>query len=164
MAGANGTTLSIKAARPAIGVDGQVDESLARGLLSLMIVESSAGLYRCEAQFGNWGSKDRSIGYLYFDRQTLDFGKRFAVKIDRDSIFEGRIVGLEAVYPAGQPPRLTVLAEDRFQDLRMTRRTRTFENIADSDLIDQIAQDHRLTSDIDVSGPTHALPAQVNQT
>ena len=43
--------------------------SLAEGLLSLPIVENIDGLYRCEATFGNWGTKDGSLGFLYFDRQ-----------------------------------------------------------------------------------------------
>jgi len=163
MAGSNGTTLSVKAARPTIAVVGQADASLAAGLLSLTIVENSAGLYRCEAQFGNWGSTNNTVGFLYFDRQTLDFGKAFAVKLGQDAIFDGRIVGLEAIYPEGHPPRLTVLAEDRFQDLRMTRRTRTFDNVSDADLVNHIASDHGLTPSVDVAGPTHKVLAQVNQ-
>jgi phage protein D len=56
-----------------------------------------------------------------------------------------------------------VLADDKLQDLRMTRRTRTFADKSDSDAMRSIASDHSLTSDIDVSGPTHKVLAQVNQ-
>src|SRR5258705_8493580 len=45
----------------------------------------------------------------------------------RDTLFEGRIMALEGQFPEGRQPQLVVLAEDRFQDLRMTRRTRTFK-------------------------------------
>jgi phage protein D len=163
MAGSNGTTLSVRPARPTITIGGQSDTSLAQGLRSLTIVENCAGLYRCEAQFGNWGAKDNGVGFLYFDRQTLDFGKAFGIKLEQDSIFDGRIVGLEAVFPEGQPPRLTVLAEDRFQDLRMTRRTRTFADVTDSDVVNHIASDHGLTPKVDLTGPGHKILAQVNQ-
>jgi phage protein D len=58
---------------------------------------------------------------------------------------------------------INVLAEDRFQDLRMTRRTRSFEDTSDADLFSLIANDHGLTSDVDVTGPKHKVLAQVNQ-
>ena len=45
----------------------------------------------------------------------------------------------------------------------MTRRTRTFEDVTDSDVFNQIAADHGLTPSIDAAGPTHRVVAQVNQ-
>src|SRR5262252_7055013 len=118
--------------RPAIFVGGKEEAELAGGLLGLTIVENISGLYRCEANFGNWGDKDNQTGFLYFDRKLLDFGKDFQVKLKDDTLFEGRIMGLEAGFPEGQPPQINVLAEDRFQDLRMTRRTRSFCDVSDA--------------------------------
>jgi phage protein D len=46
----------------------------------------------------------------------------------------------------------------------MTRRTRTWENVTDSDVFSQIAGDHGLTPDVSASGPQHKVLAQVNQT
>src|SRR5258705_13809161 len=124
--------VAIKAARPTIAVGGQDDDALADGLLNLQIVETVSGVYRCEAVFGNWGSKDNGLGFLYFDRQLFDFGKAFKVTIGSDVVFDGRITGLEANFPDGRAPDLNVLAEDRFQDLRMTRRTRPFTSASGS--------------------------------
>lgn len=45
----------------------------------------------------------------------------------------------------------------------MTRRTRTFEDVSDGDVIQQVASQHGLQSDVDVDGPTYRLLAQVNQ-
>jgi phage protein D len=56
-----------------------------------------------------------------------------------------------------------VLAEDRLQDLRMTRRTRTFEDVSDRDVIDQIAAAQSLRTEVDIDGPTYPVLAQVNQ-
>jgi phage protein D len=153
----------IRAARPTIAIDGRDNASLADGLLNLQIVEAVSGVYRCEALFGNWGTKDNNLGFLYFDRQLLDFGKGLKVKIGSSVIFDGRVTGLEANFPDGRAPEINVLAEDRFQDLRMTRRTRTFADVSDSDVMSQIAGDHGLTGNVDVSGPTHKVLAQVNQ-
>jgi uncharacterized protein len=154
---------SIRIARPSILVAGENQPVLAEGLASLQVIETVEGLFRCEALVGNWGTKNNSLGFLYFDRQLLDFGKAFAVRIDRDTVFDGRIMGLEAHFPDGRPPRLTVLAEDRFQDLRMTRRTRSFANISDADLMRQIAGDHGLQADVELPGPSHRVLTQVNQ-
>jgi len=45
----------------------------------------------------------------------------------------------------------------------MTRRTRTFADASDSDVMNKIAQDHGLQPNIDISGPTYKVLAQVNQ-
>ena len=45
----------------------------------------------------------------------------------------------------------------------MTRRTRTFEDLTDADLFNQIAQAHGLTASVDVLGPKHKVIAQLNQ-
>jgi phage protein D len=156
-------TKGFKDARPTISVAGKDDPTLGLGLLSLMIVENTNGLYRCEATFNNWGSIDHSIGFLYFDRRTLEFGKSFKVKLGSDMLFNGRILGLEAHYPEGRSPELAILAEDRFQDLRMTRRTRTFTNVGDADVLRRIASEHGLIAVVDITGPTHKVLAQVNQ-
>jgi phage protein D len=150
--------------RPTFVVDGQSRATLADGLLSMSIVEDVDGLYRCEATFGNWGSgSGTTLDYLYFDRSVLEFGKTFVVKLGNDTLFEGAITGLEGQFPAGRSPEVTVLAEDRLQDLRMTRRTRTFTDLDDAGVIRQIAGDHGLTADVSLNGPTHKVLAQVNQ-
>jgi phage protein D len=154
---------NIRSARPTLLVGGKENASLAEGLLSLVIVENTSGLYRCETLLGNLGTTGNGLGFLYFDRSILDFGKRFEVKIGGETLFDGRIMGLEAVFPQDDAPKLRLLAEDRFQDLRMTRRTRAFADTSDADAFRQISNEHGLTPDVDITGPTHKLLAQVNQ-
>lgn len=149
--------------RPSFVVGGQEKPELFGGLTELSIAENTSGLYRCEARFGNWGTKDNEVDFLYFDRQVLDFGKDFQVKLGGASLFDGRLMGLEAGFPEGQAPEISVLAEDRFQDLRMTRRTRTFADVSDADVFSQIASDHGLSPSVDAAGPTYKVLAQVNQ-
>lgn len=156
------------ASRPEIKVDGTAQPSLGDVLLiSLFVEETTLGLFRCEAHFGNWGPKNDSADFLLFDRQTIDFGKEFSVSFGapgaQTEVFKGRITGIEAQYPPQRPPELTVLAEDRFQDLRMERRTRSFENMSDEDVIRQLASQHGLTPQVDIDGPTYRVLTQVNQ-
>lgn len=154
---------NIQAARPTIKVGGREDASLAQGLLGLTIIDAASGMARCEATFGNWGPSGGDVGFRYFDRQTLDFGKALAIEVAGARLFDGRITAIEGGFREGGGPEIGVLAEDRFQDLRMTRRTRTFESVSDADLMQRIASDHSLTPDVDLPGSTHAVIAQVNQ-
>ena len=154
---------ALRAARPTIVLAGQESPSLGQGMLALRLEESVTGMASCELAIGNWGPTGGGTGFLYFDRRDLDFGKDLAVRLGNDSLFAGRITGLEGQFPDGTPPSLMILAEDRFQDLRMTRRTRTFENLTDAALIRQIASDHGLDPDVTLDGPTHRVLAQVNQ-
>jgi phage protein D len=153
----------LRVSRPTFQVGGKDESDLASALLRLNVCENTAGLYHCEAVFGNWGPKDNSTGFLYFDRDKLEFGKSFKVALGSDVLFEGRVMALEASFPEGRPPEITVLAEDRFQDLRMTRRTRTFSDVSDSDVISQIANEHGLSPSLNLSGPSYKVLAQVNQ-
>jgi phage protein D len=162
-----GAPVGIVSAEAAIEIEGELYPELVAGLVSLVVEETTDGLYRCEARFGNWGSVQGAPGYLYFDREVLDFGSELVVRMgaadSSDEIFRGRISALEAQYSASAPPGLVVLAEDQAQSLRVKRRTRVFEDMSDADVFDQIARDNSLQAEIDVSGPTHAILAQVNQ-
>jgi phage protein D len=164
----NDTQTTYYPSRPNLRIDGDLQQALGEDLLqTLMVEETTLGLFRCEATFSNWGPKDNEVGFLLFDRQLLDFGKTLSVEFgpqeDSGPVFAGRITGLEARYPPARPPEFLVLAEDRFQDLRMERRTRTFEDVTDEDVIRQIASQHGLTAEVDVDGPTYRVLAQVNQ-
>ena len=148
---------------PTVHVGGAEKPELTAQLVELTVRDDALGLYRCEAEFGNWGEKNGRIGYRYFDRALLDFGKAFRVTYAGATLFDGRVMGIEAAFPDGAPPRILVLADDRLQDLRMTRRTRTFADVSDADVVRTVASDHSLSPSIDMPGPTHKVLAQVNQ-
>ena len=158
-----------QASRPRLAVNDEFNRELGESTLrSLLVEESTQGLFRCEASFANQGPvPGRTADYRFFDRQLLDFGKAFSVAFgppgEAGPVFAGRITGLEASYFGDRGPELLVLAEDRFQDLRMERRTRTFEDMTDADVFKAVVQDHGLTPRIDVDGPRHRILAQVNQ-
>jgi uncharacterized protein len=154
--------------RPVLTVSGNTQTLLSDRLLGLVVEETVDGLYHAEATFANFDQlSSGGIGFVYFDRQLLDFGKSFTIQmgggIASATIFTGRIMAIEGRFPHLPPPEILIAAEDRLQDLRMTRRTRTFENISDSDLFQQIASQQGLQANIDVSGPTYKVLAQVNQ-
>jgi uncharacterized protein len=149
--------------RPTIRIAGRDDTGVTQGLVYMRIEDHTDGLAHCELQVGNWGLKGSETGFLYFDRRTLDFGKQLQVDVGRRTLFDGRITGLEAGFPESAPPVLTVLAEDRLQDLRLTRRTRTFVDMTDAAIFSQLATDHGLTPSIDADGPSHPVVTQVSE-
>src|SRR4051794_14084730 len=97
------------ASRPRLRIDGRPVEDLGDVLLhSLLVEETTLGLFRCEASFQNWGNKDNKVGFLFFDHQLLDFGKTISVEFGPPGaagpVFAGRISGLEGHFPAGREP------------------------------------------------------------
>jgi len=149
--------------RPTIQIDGQDQPALSQGLLRLACVENISGTGECEAIFDNWGVVGTGIGYLYFDRRLLDHGKALQVKSGPRTVFDGVIVGVEAQFPEGQPPAIKVLAAALPATLRSMPRTRTFNNLTDAALFTQIATEHGLTPDIQLSGPAHVTLEQTTQ-
>jgi phage protein D len=154
---------ALQASRPKIEVAGTESSSLTGGLLRMRVREHVQGLSNCELEFGNWGPNGDSSDFLFFDKKLLDFGKELNIVLADKSLFKGKVTGIEARYPQGDHPSIVVLAEDRFQDLRMTRRTRTFADVSDSDVFSQIAGDHGLTPSVTVSGGSYKVLAQLNQ-
>ena len=146
---------SVYGSRPVLTVNGQLQTLLGDRLLGLCVEEHVDGLYQAELTIAN------------FDRSLLDFGKPITIQLGAgtaaETVFAGTITALEGRFPHVRPPEILIKAEDRLQDLRMTRRTRTFENLSDADLFQQVASQQGLQVNVDASGPTYPVLAQVNQ-
>src|SRR6476646_913938 len=162
MPASNVAILPSRPARPTLEIDGSRQERLEAALLTMEIAESVDHVSRAELTFGNWGGPDSS-GFQHFDRKTLEFGKSVLIKIADATLFEGRISAITADYPDGGPPTVGVIADDRLQDLRMTRRTRVFSTKGLGDIVRQVAGDHGLTADVNLQDGTMKVVAQVNQ-
>jgi phage protein D len=160
-------SVGIISASPGFEINGNEQPQLNDSLLTLMVEETTEGLSRCEACFGNWGTVNDAVNYLYFDRTHLDFGKEITVTMNSvngtEKVFKGKISALEGQFPQMESPQLVVLAEDAAQSLRVTRRSRTFENVSDVEVFEQIATEHGLQSEVNISGPNHTIMAQLNQ-
>jgi uncharacterized protein len=151
-----------RVSRPSIEIDGRRNATLTSSLMSLLIAESADGMARCEMTLGNWGGSG-SAGFQHFGRDTLDFGKAIALTLGDGKLFEGAISAISGIFPDGGTPQIGVCAEDRFQTLRMTRRTRTFADATVADVLRRIASDHGLQAQLDLQGETYKLLAQLNQ-
>jgi len=152
----------LQSSRPSIEIDGQPQARLEAALVSYELADRIDAMAHAELCFGNWGGEAHP-GFQHFDRRTLDFGKTLVVKHGDARLFEGRISAIAAEYPEGAPPQISVLAEDRLQDLRMARRTRCFAQASLGDVAHAIAKDHGLAAKVSVDAPVVPLLAQLNQ-
>jgi len=76
----------------------------------------------------------------------------------------GEITGVEPDFPESQPPTLTVRGYDRRHRLMRSRRSRSFTNCKDSDIVSQIASEANLRPQVEDSGVTLPYVLQHNQT
>jgi phage protein D len=147
--------------RPSVLVGGR-DRGVSANVLSLTVEEAISGPAQCEMILNNWSS-GKPPGYLYSDRAILDFGKDIDVLFADVSIFKGRIHAIEAIFSDGVPPRLLISASDRMRDLGTNPTTRFFSDASLTDVFSLIANEHGLTPEIDLNGPTFPILAQLNE-
>ncbi len=153
---------------PVFTVDDEDRGELARDLVFMQVEESTNGLKNLRARFGaigrdNGGDTEQ---LQYMDGQIIDFGKSLKVAIGplegQRTIFDGYISAIEVSFDEGEEPELSICAEDRLMDLRMTRRMRTYEEMSDADIASEIAGEHGLTPEVDVEGPSYDRIQQWN--
>jgi Bacteriophage probable baseplate hub protein len=79
-------------------------------------------------------------------------------------LLSGEITGLEPDFPEVEPPTLTVRGYDRRHRLMRSRRSRSFTNCKDSDIVSQLASSANLRPKVEDSKVTLPYVLQHNQT
>jgi phage protein D len=157
-------------AQPLFKIEGTAQPSLADSLILVEVSDDVRGMARLEARFENWGTPPGGgePGFMFFDGGVLAFAKQIDVDMGPSNasrtVFSGRISLLGATFSAQGIPEFAIAAEDALQTLRMTRRTKTYENVTDAAVARTIAGDHSLQVDADAPGPTHKVLVQLGQT
>jgi len=158
----------LESSAPVFQVDGQVKGELARDLRRLEVEETTSGLKSLRATFVGHGpktGKEEEV-QLYLDGSILDFGKKLEVSIgpetDARTIFIGFLSGLEASFHQNKVPEVTAFAEDKLMQFRLTRRSKTYNEMSDADIARAIASEHGLSADADAAGPTYDVVQQWN--
>jgi phage protein D len=84
---------------------------------------------------------------------------------DKKTVFKGEIVGIEPVYEAGADSKCVIRAFNRMHRLLRGRKSRTFQDQSDNDIVNTIVGDHGLSaqcaSDVNIK---HKHVYQHNQT
>ena len=105
--------------------------------------------------------------YVVIDSDQFKPGNEIKIKMGYGSTLETLIVGeITALSPefAGTGAMFRVSGYDRLYRLGFGRKIRSFRNMKDSDIAAQIAQDWRLTPQVDATDTTHEYVLQNNQT
>lgn len=154
---------------PAISVGGTERGELARDLLRLDIEESTEGLRTMVCRLHAIGpTSNAGDGDLqYLDGSVIDFGSAITVDFgppgDTHKIFDGTVSAIELCLEDGGSAHVAIYAEDALMGLRMTRRSKTYEQSSDADVVAAVAREHGLGSSADAPGPTYPVVQQWNQ-
>src|SRR5262249_34175863 len=103
----------------------------------------------------------------WVDDERVGPGK--TIKIDaslvggRQTIFEGEVVELEPEYISGRR-RLVLRVFDKLHRLSRGKEVRSFKNVTDSDLIEQLGKEVGLSVKIDSTAQVHEYVLQDNET
>jgi phage protein D len=157
--------MNLSSIRPRILIDGQHFPALDARILSLRVEQSTGDLAYCELRYALAGTLP---GDLIAD--VSEFSNQFGIEMTMPGgdqpIFSGRVTSLQMSYPADQPPFMTLILEDRLRELRMTRRTRVFNEVSDTDVIELTANQHGLPITLQISGdsPIREVTVQANET
>ena len=144
MAEAAVSQFSVYRSRPTIRVDEQDFERAGELLIGMDMQEQEGGLSALQLRFSNIASDpDGGADFAFEDESELKLGASIAVysgdATAPQEIFRGFITGLEADFPAQDPPELLVLAEDLLQSARMTRKSKTYTDTSLAELASEIA-------------------------
>lgn len=164
------TTDLVALTAPVFEIDGDMARDLARDVAWLEVAEDVDGLRHLQASFYAMDPfVDLVDGDLvHLDGTDIGFGREISVSLgpdeDHHSVFLGTISAIGVELSEDAMPLVSVCAEDAFEALRMTRRSRTFRNVTDADIARQIAADHGMSTFIDADGPSYDVVHQLNQT
>ena len=106
--------------------------------------------------------------YKWIDSDIFRLGSEVKIRIGYGSSVEtllvGEITSFSPDYPDNGAVIFRVQGYDRLHRLGFGRKTRSFRNMKDSDIASQIAQDWKLTPQVDTTDVTHEYILQNNQT
>lgn len=138
------------ATSPTIELGGQSYPLIQQNLVRMRMREALGGLSSLELSFIDTVEEGGTSHYAAGAGSPLELGAGVRVfggahEVGAPEIFDGQVTALEAEVREGQPPLITVLAEDRLFATRRRRRTRLFEQQKLADVISTIAGDYGLT-------------------
>jgi phage protein D len=156
-------------ARPTIRLAGLELPLLTENIARLRMREAIGGLSSLElVVYDILSDHDGRAGYGATAESPLALGAEIQVYMGETAeprqIFDGRVTALEAEVGPSTAPLFTLLAEDRLFGARITRRSRTLEDVSPADILRTIAAEHGLSAEIrdGLEAPTGSW-AQINE-
>lgn len=159
---------AVYTSRPTVRVNGIDQERVSGLVLAMEMTEHEDGLSHLDLRLSNIASDGAGgADFALEDERSIKLGDRLAIYTGEErgpqQIFAGVVAGLEAGFCPDASPTLTILADDKLQQARLKRRTKTHENATLSDLASQIAGDLGLTPKITGFSDQIGTEVQLNE-
>lgn len=159
---------AIYRARPTLRFDGAENLRASELLQAMQMDEGEGGMSTLELRLSNWASVVGGSAEIAFPAgSVLSLGAAIEAYAGDESepreIFRGRISAIEVQFTTGEPPEITVLAEDRLQAARMARRSKTYSDMTPADVVRAVAGELGLTPVVAGLGGPSATWAQLNE-
>jgi hypothetical protein len=154
-------------ASPTVRVEGQELALVSASVVAMVMTESEGGLCSLELRLSNFGSTDQGARTLFEEERDLKLGSNLSIYAGEVNapreIFRGRVSGLEADFPYGEPPELVVLAEDQLQLARFARRSKVHDKLTIKSLAESLAAQLSLTPRVTGLGEDLGTQVQLNE-
>lgn len=145
-------TRALQNARPRFELAGESRPDMGAAVLEMQVHLPLSGMASAEVRLVNWqGSGSGSGAEFIFESVALGQSFAIAAGSGRAPVFRGEITALEERYGQGAP-QLVVLAEDRLHCLARQRHNRVFESRTLGQVIERIAGEADLETDVSVGG------------
>jgi phage protein D len=145
-------------------VEGQELDPATKGdVLEVKVVMDQDNLTSADLSISNWD--DRNFTFKYSETPTFDLGNRVHVHLGYAdglvSMMRGQIATLSPRFPESGPPTLQVNVLDGMLRLRDAKpaegEEKQYENLADWQIAERIAERNQLRSEVTREGPVHPL-------
>lgn len=142
--------VAVYSSKPTVRIDEEEHSEINTLTVGMEITESEGGVCSAELRLSNVLSDAKGATLAFDDPSIVALGSTMAIyggdELAPQEIFRGIVTGLEADFPQDAPPELVVLAEDAFQQARMTCRTAVHEDVSVADLANALASQLSLTA------------------
>jgi Bacteriophage probable baseplate hub protein len=142
----------------------ELPDEAALDILEVRLSDYVEGAGSFTVVFNNWNSQTQEFKYV--DGDLLAEGTEIEVKVgfvdDQRSLMKGEVTALEPEFAAGAAPTLRIHGYDLSHRFRRGRNTRSFANMKDSQIAEQIASELGLRAQADDSEITHEYVLQNN--
>ena len=134
-------------------------------LLSVTVSNYIEGANIFSIKINIWDPKFQKLKWL--DEGVFDEGNEIEIKMgyvdNLESMIIGEVTAIEVDFPESEPRSVNVQGYDRLHRFRRGRKSRSFNQMKDSQIAEQIAQELQLQAQVDDSGIVHDYVFQNNQ-
>lgn len=143
----------------------QLPDEAALDVLEVRVSDYVEGAGTFTVTFNNWNSQTQEFKWV--DEDLVAEGAEVEVQVgfvdQMRSMMKGEVTALEPEFAAGAAPTLRVHGYDLLHRFRRGRNTRSFANMKDSQIAEQIAGELGLRAQADDTQITHEYVLQSNQ-